>query len=608
MKEKSRYFYYSSMALIFVYMASRTWCRLGNLIIDTFRDQIAAYKLAHGAILYKDVYYLFGLLPPYLLALLNIVFGTTLYCSMGLGFAMVLACSFAMYRISRFYVNRFFSTVVVLNFLGCFAFSNLAGGIGNFIMPYSLASYLAITFTMLASYFFICFIHKGNRRDLALWALMAYLTFLSRIYIGIPTYAFFLFFGVIHKRKRILETLPLFLFPMVVTLLTYAAYLITTGSWHAFQGSVLSMFFYEGSGVDPFAKINMGLLAIGEGHEIVNVFAKNVFVMFKMFFGQIITMSVLYLAGLLFAVNENFFGVENWKKRSIYSLYIIVSIFVVYSLLPHEGMKVVSLTYRSAPLILFSSIILIVWMYLKNGYQSRYYSAMVLCATSLMLLARVFFTVGTNGYGNYLALPASIAMILFFVLGIPLIFNELGVANTGRKFYFIACAVYFIINISVFMKETFINTNFRQHCEHTSFGKMYSSNSGTTKFFWQTVRYIDSFTPKDSTVLVVPEGFGINYFSQRAAPMKYDNYLPSLVNRVGEDEVVAELSAGNIDYVVEMQRTSYEHGYSSFGHDYGSKIRQWIIANYVLIRQFGNTPFDGSDLPGIMIFKKKYER
>ncbi len=609
MKDKSKYLYYGTIIATFCLMATRTWCRLGNLLIDTFRDNISAIKLAHGAILYKDVYYLFGILPPYLLSLLNMAFGTSLYCSIGLGFVMVLLCSFAMYRTSRFYMNRFFSTLVVVNFIGCFAFSSISNGTLNFIMPYSLASYLATTFTMLSLYYFISYIHTENRSDLALWAVMSYFTFLSRIYIGIPAYVVFLLFGVIFDRKRIFNTLPYLLAPPLIAVITYMAYLIPTGAWQAFKESVLRMFFYEGSGADPFAKFNIGMLAIGPDKIMYNSLAHNIYLMFKMYFSQIITMAMLYCAGILFSVVDERTGGEGKRKVLLYSVFALLSICLTACLRPLDGLPfkdgVLWLTYRSAPLILVSMIAISVYMYFKNGSRRQYYSTMVLCTLALLLLSRIFFKVTTFLNGSYLLLPSTIVIVLFCVAGIPWIFKVSGITGKGEKYYFIGCAIYFVSSILIFMNITFKICDSKRHCEHTPFGTVYSPNSGNTKFFWQAVRYLDNFTPKDATVLVVPEGLGINYFSQRAAPMKYDSYLPLILNTVGEDKIVGEMRSHKIDYVVEMERTTYEHGYKGFGCDYGVKINKWITDNYVLVEQFGYTPFAGTDLPGILILQRK---
>ena len=87
--------------------------------------------------------------------------------------------------------------------------------------------------------------------------------------------------------------------------------------------------------------------------------------------------------------------------------------------------------------------------------------------------------------------------------------------------------------------------------------------------------------------------------------MRYDNYLPNILNTVGEGTIVRELNDHAIDYVVIVHRTAYEHGYPLFGIDYGSHIKEWINTNYELVTVIGDMPFSTGAMFGTAIYKKK---
>ncbi len=609
-------------------MAIKMWGRFGNLLIDTFRDQIVAEKVSHGLTLYKEVYYLFGVLPSYILALLKMIFGTSLYCSYGLGLVMIAVCSLAMYGLARFYLTRFFSTLLIINFLSVFAFNDLQhNGLFNFVLPYSLASYLAITFVLLSLYFYVRFVHIEDYKDLMYWSIMVYLTFLSRVYIGTPVYIVYFVSCCIFERKRFSKVLPYILAPVVLSVLTYAAYLLPTGAWPDFRESVIGVFLLNVKGGDPFASLVLGTISLrAPDMAVINTLRPNIITMVKVYFSQVSTMCLLFYLGMMCSRGGTWSNRAAWRKISLYLAYAITSVFVIswlrlndsslriistptvtipMRLLSSPDHRILQLTYNSTPLILFSFIVLSAWLYFKKDFERTFYTIIVICAISLVLVFRIFFKVEPYVYGNYLLVPGSIAIFIFFVKGIPWFMNACGLESKNTRFYFIACAIYFITNAFVFMRWNIYGANKQMRCERTEQGIVCLQSRGYTEYFWEAVRYIHDFTPKDSTVLVVPEGVGINYFSKRAAPMRYDEYLPNIINSVGEDKIVKELNSQKIDYVVEIQRTTYEHGYTRFGFDYGAKIKKWLVERYVVDKQIGHTPFDGSNLAGIVIYKRK---
>ena len=110
-------------------------------------------------------------------------------------------------------------------------------------------------------------------------------------------------------------------------------------------------------------------------------------------------------------------------------------------------------------------------------------------------------------------------------------------------------------------------------------------------------------TPSGSSVVVFPQGVGLNFFSSRDNPLKYFGFFPLGMDPVLEKAIIKQLIDFRIDYIVIVNRDTSEYGRASFGIDYAKDIYSWIIANYRPVKIIGNYPFQSRAF-GIAIFKK----
>jgi hypothetical protein len=127
--------------------------------------------------------------------------------------------------------------------------------------------------------------------------------------------------------------------------------------------------------------------------------------------------------------------------------------------------------------------------------------------------------------------------------------------------------------------------------------------ANNTELFWESIDYIEKYIPKNATLAVFPEGLGINYFTERNNPLTYDTLLPSLIEIVGEEEIIRTMERTDLDYIVLLHRLTPLCKYKLFGQDYAKQIAKWIDRNYHLVKQFGAKPFFSYRF-GMAIFKK----
>ena len=93
---------------------------------------------------------------------------------------------------------------------------------------------------------------------------------------------------------------------------------------------------------------------------------------------------------------------------------------------------------------------------------------------------------------------------------------------------------------------------------------------------------IDTLTPPDATLLVVPEGSGLNYWLRRRNPIPYYLLLPTELRAHGEANVLASLRASPPDLIVWLERDFAPFGTGPFGADpaAGAAIGDWVRSHY----------------------------
>jgi hypothetical protein len=111
----------------------------------------------------------------------------------------------------------------------------------------------------------------------------------------------------------------------------------------------------------------------------------------------------------------------------------------------------------------------------------------------------------------------------------------------------------------------------------------------------QTLADLEARMGPDDTLLVLPEGIGLNYWLRRVNPTRFNLFLPTEIQAFGEDRMLAELATHAPDFVALLHRPSGEFGVGPFGRDpqNGRALRSWLDANYRRVQGFGPEPFTG---------------
>jgi hypothetical protein len=603
----AKYIPYSIIGFGFVYVLRLSWCRWGDLIIDTFTDPVVAHKLVQGKILFKDIYYMYGgILPPHILAFLNKIFGVTLATSAGLGIALTLVCCFFVYRIARLYLSRELSTLVTLTFLA--ASFNLFGefytDMANYILPYRTSTEWAITFILAALFFFMKYVLKRRTFYLYAWIVPTYLLLLTRFDMSLTAYTIFVVFGIslFVKNKKLFMSW-VWVIPAAMAFITYFLYLKTYGTFTGFLTPIRQMMSLIGKGNDPLQMLIFGiydLLPTGDQYIVVSAMAKNILLMFLSFLAQILFVASLSYVSSVMANIEEKYCFKLLQKIAVRCIF-TGSAFILL----HIIIRPLSLyQFRAVPLFVFAGIV-ICFVRLKDEY-ARYFSLLVLFFVSFGLMGRILLKASVSDYGAYYLVPGIIAYYVVVVNIVPSLLKN--TFDSGcRNIYFKTSMILFMVIFGYpFVTRGMALYQSKNMKVNTERGTFISYNTPKSQYFWDTVYYLRDNTSPEATVVVLPEGSGINYFSKRESPVIYDNFTPNYFNTIGEDKIVQGFKSCSIDYIVLVHRPCFEFGYSYFGIDFGKKLWQWVFEEYEPVKQFGVFPGRGMyNEFGILVMKKK---
>jgi hypothetical protein len=112
--------------------------------------------------------------------------------------------------------------------------------------------------------------------------------------------------------------------------------------------------------------------------------------------------------------------------------------------------------------------------------------------------------------------------------------------------------------------------------------------------------------PVGNTAIVLPEGTMINYLARVPSPVPTIYYFGTATENGREEKLVAELQRHPPDWVVILSRDLREFGVARYGDRPGGGllILEWVAANYTSAGAWGGDPFD-VEQRGVVLLRRK---
>jgi len=574
------------VSLCLFYLLKTTWLKWGNIIIDTSREYWVPLQLLNGKVLYKDIFYNYGPLAPYILAGYYSLFGIKTFTLALCGITTLIFMLLGIYKTARIFLEEISSTITTLSFLFVCAFGfYCTSGIFNFIIPYSFASIFFSTLTIWSSYYFLKFILDKKYSDLIRWCLILYTTFICRFDLTTPVWIAFLISGMLlvakTKINKPLITITLFI-PAIAAFFSYYVFLYATSSFEGFNESIITAI-----------KQN-----IGDPHSIywsgINNISLNIL---AAAISLLIQVSVVFV--LLYLIKRLKDSTSNISETFLASLTILAS---VTAYLCTKNILSTDMQFRSIIIILAGNILIAIISILKNKSIPENIASLGLSAVALACVSRIFLAITPHQYGFYLMPAALIAYYIFYLKTIPLLFQRLSGSSSIEPQPAITTFFVLLTLQAWSMSSNLYNTKNIQF--ETSRGIIMESANIEAALVAQLLIDIDKNTAPTDSLLVMPEGVSVNFFTKRNNPTKYYTFLPPDIRTVGEEKIINAIDSAKVKYIAVIYRNTLEYGFGQFGTGYALKIADWIKNHYEPLKQYGAGPFD-PQYPGAIIYKLK---
>ena len=572
---------YGLLGLLLVF----TWRRWPDVLVDFGRELYVPWRLAEGAVLYRDVAYFNGPFSPYFNAVLFRTFGasmTTIVVTNTLLLGVLLTVMFTL-ATKVFRLTTAFAACAC--FLPLFGFSHMLRiGNYNYICPYSHE----MTHGILIAFLILALLFSQAR---GLWwcnLIIGFLwgcSFLGKAEIFMATSGMVLFTFVLRwksERLRFQAVVSRASWILLGAAIPTASFILWLSrwmdGWEAFRGVIGTWGWIIGSEVTD-----------------------------EVFYQRMTGMDTPVLSLLVMARATGAMAlaclaagyVERWRqgKQSAALWFVIAAMggvfFLVGSTFP------VILQGRS--LLIVAVVLFVVLACLRWRAKAPRSNGLDVMLSWVvlggLLLAKFALRPTIAHYGFVLAMPLVIMLIAWLLERVP----EYLCPTTGGGTCRAVLAVLLLADVMGSLSMTTVNLLRKDVVVSSGDDLLLADANRGADEVAHAVQYLAEQTPPDATVMVLPEGVMLNYLARRVSSTPYVNLCPPEVTMYGDEAIARAMAENPADYIVLVNKDVREYGKKTFGDaDYGLKMMQFVRQHYTPIQVFGR-PYTESPEHGITI-------
>ena len=584
-------------------LAKYTWAHWGDFQIDCGREIYVPAAILQGKVLFRDIWYPYGPLAPYVKAALFGIFGVHLNVLYFFGLALAIGSALTIFEIGRrFNLGITASLVAPLVLLS----QGFHPFIFNLIFPYSYAASLGCFLGLACLYFVL--LHAKTRRTwhLIVAALLASLAVLSKpefgfaclVLLGFAVTA--LYFVDRSKMEFAKDALVCF-----ACLIPAAA----VYGWFVHLTSVRELFF-ENWTVTP-------------GSYFMRTFGKHTLAHQGFVFDpagildfteRIVLAAVLWwmLAWMNGALIEKF----HIRSRQSISLWVAIEMIpvaiVVHTSWAAKVLLVPLIRFFGprasfvevladiqgflAPILLPKGIFLIGLVFLAVGiyklWKGRSFGFDESALAIYGLLAGLRQMMGLSGQT---AVFFNSSLVLVFIIVLQKTLNwgsrNLDAIRRGWLISSLLAAEGIWLFLIFFPNPSPLPTPLT-----TSIGTMYTQ-ADVAVLAPQIIAFMKAHTKNGKDILVIPEPPSLYVFAGMQSPTRWQQLHPGIVSPDQEQECIDAIKASDVRYILIANRPFPEYDLAQFIDDgYNHGLYRWIMTNYVRVGQFGSLTQKSSEL------------
>jgi hypothetical protein len=575
------------MALAFVALATLSWRKWADPLIDFGQQLYVPWRLSRGAVLYHDVSYVYGCLSVCYHAVLFKIFGDSLDVILASNFLILIFLLLLVYRLFLKCSDVWTAATAGLA-LTVLAFSQLLDvGNYNYLCPYSHEEFHGIMLAVVMMAALTRWLQAGGKLPLALAGVCLGLIFLTKPEVFIGAVAPFIVAVVLQWRRISIPNLARSLLlaalcalvPLTGFYFGFRSQMNSPDALRAICGAWLPLLHSTGLQL-PIYQRNMGLDApqFHTGRALIEFCALAAIVglcLWRLTRPTLKPVERVIFFALAGGASINY----GWQKSGhVLPLLIVVAVILWWR------------EWRSA----------------SPDQRGRMIFPAMWLAFSFTMLAKLGFNPRLSHYGVFLAMPAFLSAIYLLLYLLPRYFqprmdtDEHGCKPDPSAFslqlssfrgviiiFLLAGLARLTIQSALFYRDKDFTLGLGGDRIVTYDPKIDPTGAAMAS----AATWIEAHTAPTNTLAVLPEGVMLNYLTRRDNPTPYAVFAFE-VWAFGEQNMLAAYDKNPPDYIVLVQRDSSEYGVPYFGQQkgYGFDMMQWVRQNYASVYRIGSEP------------------
>lgn len=561
------FFFMSFLFLLF-------YGKLGSYLVDVGREVYLPWRMLEGEVLYKDLFNMYGPLGYQINAILFKIFGiklNTLYCA---GFFSSLLISYLVYFISKLFVDKKIALSIVSVIITACIYSS---GLFNYIFPYSYNAVYALLGLLVSLYCALLFIKERKYLMLFISYLFAGFSFANKIEYA-PYFAF------------LFVCLPFFLKNENGWCKDFKSYLLPFVGFFIFPFLSFGILFLQGVTINELLQAYKYIVAVVKApateyfYNAYGLYFNPLYIPFNLnkFVSKILTRVVPVLF-VLFCLN--FYSIKFIKNKYIkylfngcFFLYLIWVVKKWYNIAFFENISCFSWIAMVLFSVFIGFVFYLVVKFFKNGRKlfvdKNLLMFLFMFVSSLLVALKGFVNLSLECYGSFSLVLLFLVFVVFCVTYLPKILR----LSDVKKDVLIKT----IVNMCFIISLLYLSIVFTTVLNKVDISHLERGRIGLPTVFKEQknlIKFIKEQTPKDASLVVLPEGGIINFLSERKSYGKYYFLIPGNVQAFGEENILKDFKKNPPDYFL-LNNTAYAPYKVGDFRDYGPNIADFIFENY----------------------------
>lgn len=589
-----------SIVGLFFILAVCTWRRSGDLLVDYGRELYIAWRLSEGAVLYRDVHSLMGPAAAYANGMIFKFAGPSI-TTMLLADLAILALTVILlaWHFSKFVTPRTLF-ILLLSFLVLSGFSQ-PGGVGNysFITPYS---------------------HEATYGTLS--ALICVAAICRMAVLGAPRWATV---GGLALGATFLTKPELFIAASVACVVGWMCYVVWPPKGGKGALGRAAGAFLTSSAIPPLIAFSLFLAemrapeafrAMAGAWVHVPTIRRLDSVYYRWVAGTdhpwenartlIISALVVMLACGIAMIVGRWLATRYTASRHVrLSLTAVTGALAVGSI----GLLPWNMLSRGYPLLVGAILIHVSLRVLRRdaSIHDRHFwlSTLVWSAFSMAMLAKVLLSVRIMHYGFYLAMPATLLLVIYALEVLPLKMAQCGHSAAAFQRVVLIFGLTFLL---YYGSHSYTWVAKREHAVGIGEDTINYPTPAVAVQLNEALREIRRQSHDAETLAVLPEGAGLNFIVRRENPTGHVSLLPPEYASFSEPAILRKFSGEAPALVVVWSRNLGRYGYGRFGEDtpYAQGILDLINTEYEVLTSLPGDEFTSEGyLPDFVFLGRK---